>query len=131
MDNLLAVVDFQEEESVDVSNYVCKLIQKLLEITHGLWIYRNLMMHDSLSLSGVLACERKEKLMEAIKEQLALGSDGLREEDKWLLEIDLDDLDGHTTREREVYWLLAIDAARRCFRLGRQQRRTSVASDSQ
>jgi hypothetical protein len=125
--NLLAVVDFQEDESVDVSNYVCKLIQKLLEITHGLWIYRNLMMHDSLSV--VFACEPKEKLMEAIEEQLALGSDGLREEDKWLLEIDLDDLDGHTTGEREVYWLLAIDAARRRFRLGRQQRRTSGASD--
>jgi hypothetical protein len=128
--NLLSVIEFQGDKPVDISVFVCKLIQKLQEITHGMWIFRNLMMHDSLS--GVFACERKEKLMEDIEEQLLLGADGLWEEDKWLLEIDLDDLDGNTTGEREVYWLMAIVAARDRFRLGRRGRRAqNVANESQ
>jgi hypothetical protein len=127
--NLLAIVDFQDEESVDIGGFVCKVIQKLLEITHGMWIFRNLMMHDSLS--GVFACERKEKLMDDIEEQLLLGADSLREEDKWLLEINLDDLDGDTTGEREVYWLLAIRAARERFRLRHRARTTGATAESQ
>jgi hypothetical protein len=127
--NLLAIVDFQDEESVDIGGFVCKVIQKLLEITHGMWIFRNLMMHDSLS--GVFACERKEKQMDDIEEQLLLGADSLREENKWLLEINLDDLDGDTTGEREVYWLLAIRAARERFRLRHRARTTGATVESQ
>jgi hypothetical protein len=87
------------------------------------------MMHDSLS--GVFACERKEKQMDDIEEQLLLGADSLREEDKWLLEINLDDLDGDTTGEREVYWLLAIRAARERFRLRHRARTTGATVESQ
>lgn len=35
--------------------------------------------------------------MEDIEEQLVIGEEGLKEEDKWLLEVTLDKLDGETT----------------------------------
>eukprot|EP00956_Cyclotella_meneghiniana_P027278 scaffold60862_cov41-Cyclotella_meneghiniana.AAC.8 len=59
--------------------------------------------------------------MEDIDEQLAMGKDGLKEEDKWLLEVQLDDLDGETAGEKEAYWVMAITAARERFRLNTSQ----------
>ena len=96
------------------------LVQKLLETTHGMWIYRNLMIHDGVS--GVLATSRKEKVQEKIEHQLELGVEGLREEDKWIMEMEVNwgDLsDG--TGERECYWLLVIQAAREHKRLTEQR----------
>eukprot|EP00956_Cyclotella_meneghiniana_P010073 scaffold13929_cov79-Cyclotella_meneghiniana.AAC.3 len=106
-----------KETELEGQKIVRGLILKLLEITHGLWIFRNLMVHDAVG--GIFACERKDKLREDIEEQLAMGEEGLKEEDKWLLEVTLDDLDGDTTGEREAYWVMAITAARECFRLRR------------
>ena len=86
-------------------------------------MYRNLMVHDGTS--GVLATSRKEKLQEEIEHQLELGGEGLREEDKWMMEVNLGDLlEG--SGEAECYWLLAIQAAleeKRLADLGQQQRR--------
>jgi hypothetical protein len=95
--------------TMTAEKWTAVLVQKLLEMTHGMWIYRNLMIHDGVS--GVLATSRKEKLQEAIEHQLELGGDGLREEDKWMMEVNLGDL-SEGTGERECYWLLAIQAAR-------------------
>eukprot|EP00804_Cyclotella_cryptica_P017311 CCRYP_020335-RA/>CCRYP_020335-RA protein AED:0.23 eAED:0.30 QI:0/0/0/1/0/0/3/0/559 len=50
---------------------VLGLIQRLLEITHSMWIYRNLLVHDLVA--GKFACKRKDKLLEDIEEQLAQG----------------------------------------------------------
>ena len=108
---------------IDGEKTVTGLIQKLLEITHGLWIYRNLLVHDSVS--GIFACERKDKLLEDIEEQLAMGEEGLKEEDKWLLEVSLDDLDGDTTGEKEAYWVMAITVTRESFRLRQNITRNS------
>ena len=99
------------------------LITKLLEVTHGQWIYRNLLVHDKLS--GVLATEKKEDLQKEIQRQQELGEEGLDEQDKFLLEIKLDDLE-ETSGEYQEYWLLAIRAARKVRRIRlRQQRAVS------
>ncbi|KAL7478389.1 hypothetical protein ACHAWX_000118, partial [Stephanocyclus meneghinianus] len=55
--------------------------------------------------------------MEDIEEQLVIGGEGLKEEDKWLLEVTLDKLDGETTGGKEAYWVLAITAYRESFHL--------------
>ena len=44
------------------------------------------------SMMGVNATLKKEELQLLIEDQLELGEDGLEEEDKYLLEINLDDL---------------------------------------
>ena len=106
------------ESSLTVEKWTSTLVQKLMEMSHGLWIYRNLMIHDGMS--GVLATSRKENLQEAIEHQLELGDEGLREEDKWMMEVNLGDL-SEGTGERECYWLLAIRAAREHRRLAEQR----------
>ena len=65
-----------------------------------IWIHRNLTVHNSLS--RVFANERKDNLTDAIDEQLAAGTEGLRMEDKWLMEVDLNDLTGYTKGEKDV-----------------------------
>ena len=100
------------------------LVTKLLEVTHGQWLYRNIQIHDSST--GLLATQRKEKLQTLIEDQLELGGSGLEEEDKFLLKINLDDLET-TSGETQEYWLLAILAAREA-RLLREQS-SATASD--
>ncbi len=96
------------------------LITKLLEVSHGQWLYRNLKVHDTIA--GVLATDRKEVLQADIEEQQDLGAEGLAEEDRYLLEINLEDLET-TSGEKQTYWLLAIKAAREARKL--------MATDSQ
>ena len=93
------------------------LVVRLLKVTHGQWIYRNVHVHGIVS--GVHATRRKEELQGAIEDQLDFGEDGLDEhQDKWLLDINLEDL-GTTSGEERFYWLLQIQAARedRCLRM--------------
>jgi hypothetical protein len=90
------------------------LITKLLEATHGQWLYRNIQVHDKVA--GTLATLRKEEIQMEIEEQQALGSEGLMDEDCHLGECNLGDLED-TSGIKETYWLLAIKAAREAGRL--------------
>ena len=90
------------------------LVTRLLEITHGQWIYRNFVVHDRVS--GTLATAKKEELQREIERQQDLGATELLEEDKYLLEVNLEDLE-RSSGERQEYWLLAIQAARRAYQL--------------
>ncbi len=84
-------------------------ILKLLEATHGQWLYCNIQIHDVVS--GAQATIRKEAIQKEIEEQIELGEAGLLEEDNWMLEVNLGDLES-TSGEQEQYWLVAIKAAR-------------------
>jgi hypothetical protein len=64
--------------------------------------------------------------MREIKEQREMGTDGLLEEDQWLLEINLGDLE-EGSGEREQYWLVAIKAAREAAILKERQPRAQEA----
>ena len=90
------------------------LITKLLEITHGQWIYRNALVHHKTT--GFLISQHKEAIQAEIDHQLALGMDDLLEEDQHLLEINHDDLDV-TSGECQEHWILAIMAARAAYAL--------------
>ena len=92
------------------------LVTKLLEITHGQWLYRNFHVHDSVS--GAIASQRKEEIQHEIEKQQDLGEEGLTADDHYLMEVNLEDLET-TSGERQEYWLLAIRAAREAFRLRR------------
>ena len=66
------------------------LITQLLEITLGQWIYRNYVVHDPVS--GTLATAKKEELLAEIERQRELSDTGLLEEDKYLAEVNLEDM---------------------------------------
>jgi hypothetical protein len=69
--------------------------------SHGRWLVRNFLIHDKVS-GRMLALERKEELQIAIEEQQEMGLDGLAEEDRYLLEINLEDLET-TSGEHQAY----------------------------
>jgi hypothetical protein len=50
------------------------LITKLLEATHGQWIYRNLTMHDHVA--GLMATQDKEHIQKEIQKQMDIGGKG-------------------------------------------------------
>ena len=52
------------------------------------------------------------------------GKEGLLEEDHWMMEVNLGDMET-TSGEQEEYWLLAIRAARVAATIERQQNQTA------
>ncbi len=86
------------------------LITRLLEITHGQWLYCNFMVHDPVS--GTIATGKKEELLLEIEHQRDLGDAGLLDEEQYLAEVNLGDLET-TSGERQHYWLLAIKTAQK------------------
>jgi hypothetical protein len=75
---------------MSLENWSSGLITRLLEITHGQWVYRNFIEHDPVL--GTIATARKEELLREIKRQQELGDGGLLEEDKYLAEVNLEGL---------------------------------------
>jgi hypothetical protein len=117
--NVHYLTTFESEEDMPAPTQWAKgLVVKLLETTHGQWLYRNVHVHDVIS--GALATSNKEELQKAIEDELELGGEGLAEEDMYLLEINLDDL-ATTSGEDQTYWLLAIRAARAWRKLQQQR----------
>jgi hypothetical protein len=98
----------------DTETWGWELVIRLLEITHGQWLYRNVQVHDRIT--GTIATQRKEELQMEIQHQQELGTAGLLEEDRYLADVNLGDLED-ASGIKETYWLLAIQAAREAFRL--------------
>ncbi len=92
------------------------VIIKLLEATHGQWLYCCVQVHNRIS--GIQATQQKEELQMAIEAQQDMGWEGLLKEDQYLAEVDLEDLE-HTSGEQQKYWLVAIQAAQEAKRLQR------------
>jgi hypothetical protein len=80
------------------------LILKLLEATHRQWIYRNIQIHDTVA--GTHAALRKESIQREIEEQMEQGKIGHLEEDHWIMEVNLGDME-NTSGEQEEYWLFS------------------------
>ncbi len=100
--------------SVNAEKWTVELITKLLKVTHGQWLYRNVQVHDKVA--GTLVTLRKEEIQMQIEERQALGTAGLLDEDCHLGECNLGDLKD-TSGIKETYWLLAIKAAQEASRL--------------
>ena len=99
------------------------LITRLLEITHGQWLYRNYIVHDPVS--GTIATAKKEELVK-IERQRELGDAGLLEEDKYLAEVNLEEM-ATSSGERHYYWLLAIQTAWNHYALRAQRESQQMA----
>ena len=82
---------------------------KLTEITHGQWLYRNVLVHDEVC--GVDAAEKKELLQLEIEKQIELGGEGIDEQDCYLLDINLSDLEC-LSEENQYHCIILIQAAR-------------------
>ena len=127
----VAKVQSEMEEAgqckLTVKSWCEGLVLKLLEVTHGQWLYRNVHVHDRVS--GEHAMRRKESIRAELEYQMSLGENGLAEEDRYLLELNLDDLD-HSTGEDQAIWLLALKAARKARRLRGTRSSTATTEGS-
>jgi hypothetical protein len=105
MQKIQRLYHFQEGTRITPERWAKGLILKLLEATHGQWLYRNVQIHDSVA--GTRATLRKEEIQREIEEQMEMGSGGLLDKDLWMMEVNLRDLET-TSGEQEEYWLVAI-----------------------
>ncbi len=94
-----------------------QLVVRLLEVTHGQWIYRNIQVHDEQS--GTLRTQEKEQLQRDIEEELDMGFEGFLAMDRSLADVTLKDLESGGGIQQE-YWLLAVRAARCAKALAQQ-----------
>ncbi len=94
------------------------LVIKLLEATHGQWLYWCVQIHDNATGTGVMA--HKEEILQEIERHLEFGTEDFLDEDQYLAEINLNDLES-SSGEHQEHWLLTICAAREASLLGRQQ----------
>ncbi len=76
-----------------------------------------MVVHDSVS--GALVTKRKEKIQQEIEKQQLLGPQDLQEEDQYLTEVNLEDLED-SLGERQEYWLIAIQAARKAGQVAQE-----------
>ena len=73
-------------------------------------------MHVHDTVAGDLASRRKEEIRKRLEEQIEFGGEGLAEEDLYLLEINLEDIET-SSGEDQAYWLVALRTARRAWEL--------------
>ena len=118
----------EEDSRLSIPKWSEGLVIKLLEVTHGQWLYRNVHVHDFKT--GDLASKRKEGLRQALEDQLELGEEGLAPEDEYLLDINLDNLD-ESTGEDQAIWLLALQAAREAYKLRDSEQSSSQTDQSE
>ena len=79
--------------SLSLDNWAKGLAINLLAI-YGQWLYRNMLVHNTVS--GLEAAKSKEELQREIEDQIELGGAGLDDQDRYLLEINLKDLETST-----------------------------------
>ena len=63
---------------LSIDRWTTGLITKLMEVTHGKWLYRNVHVHDSIS--GTTATIHKEEIQMEIEKQQELGTNSLEKE---------------------------------------------------
>jgi hypothetical protein len=109
---------------MSLDKWCTKLITWLLEITHGQWLYRNYIVHDPVS--GTIAMAKKKELLLEIEHQRDLDDAGLLEEDKYLAEVNLEEM-ATSSGERQHCWLLAIQTAQNDYLLRAQRESQQIA----
>jgi hypothetical protein len=73
---------------------------------------------------GTLISAHKDELLSKIQEQLDIGSDGLNEQDRFLLECNFDKL-ATAAGEHQEHWLMTIQATREASCIQAQQAETA------
>jgi hypothetical protein len=102
---------------MNVLDWTKQFISKLLHITHGQWIYRNISRHHT-KLGLLKDMERRELLVE-IDRLMSLDPSEVPEESKFLLEIDFWAI-RVASMERQSYWVHAVWAAVKAGRCAAQ-----------
>ena len=101
------LVDHSTRLTVD--SWLKGFVGKLLELTHSQWIYRCITKHHKTKGTKVLAA--REDLFQEIERLLDVGTEGVAPEDKWMLEVDIQQLQEYSLKDMQ-FWIHAVEAAR-------------------
>jgi hypothetical protein len=85
-----------------------EFISRLLHLTHGQWLYRNISRHHAVR--GLLQDTERQALLRTIDQFMQVSPADLPEESQFLLEIDFQTLRQSDT-VKQNYWVHAIKAA--------------------
>lgn len=111
-------------------DWLKQFLQRILHITHGQWIYRNVSRHHSKH--GLLKDLERQSLLREIEQFLSVSPEEVPEESRFLLEIDFQSIRTAAT-ECQSYWVHAMRAAVKAGRRvqsGRRKRRRVVLPSS-
>ena len=97
-------------------------VTKLLNISHGQWMYRNFSLHNKTR--GHLRLTQQAEVLSEIAKNLAVSKpEDIPPESRFLLEVEVITLDGQSLARQE-YWITAMKAAlkagRRCSHSSRR-----------
>jgi hypothetical protein len=99
------------------TDWMKKFTAKLLSISHSQWLYRNFSLHNKLK--GHLHLSHQAAVLEEIANLATTSPEDIPEASRFLLEIDLINIDKSPLTQQE-YWIAAMTAAisagRRCAR---------------
>ena len=90
-----------------------QFINHLLHLTHSQWIFRNITLHDRVR--GTLRLKERRDVLVQIEQLLDTEPEQVPQESRFLLEMDYDSL-YKSSFERQSYWVIAMQAARRAGR---------------
>ena len=93
---------------MNVDDWLSQLIDKLLHVAHGQWIYRNISKHHA-TFGSIKKAERRQMLLE-IDQLLQLSPEDVPEDSKFLLEIDFSSM-RYADTTAQNYWVHAVKAA--------------------
>jgi hypothetical protein len=71
LEMLLMQTGLGTDSHLGIGQWMTTLVKKLLEVTHSMWIYHNISIHDPTT--GILATQRKERIMDEVEYQQELG----------------------------------------------------------
>ena len=76
----------------------------------SIWVNSKLKLNTSQT-PHVQLSSLTEDLLQEVEHQLSMGVDNLSEEDRWMLELDVDQLSSFSLAEKKM-WIHAVEAAR-------------------
>ena len=89
-------------------DWIKQFTRRLLDITHGQWLYRNISLHNRSS--GLLLKQKQADITQAVAHLADSDPADIPEESKFLLEIDPVSL-SQSPVEQKQYWVAAMAAA--------------------
>ena len=92
-----------------VNSWLNGFVGKLLEMTHAQWNFRCITKLHQTKRTIVLKANKD--LLQEVERQLSMGVDNVSEEDRWMLELDVDQLLSFSLAEKQL-WIHAVETAR-------------------
>ena len=100
---------YTSDTSLTVNSWLKGFVSKLLEMTHAQWIFRCITKHHRTK--GTIVLKATEDLLQEVERQLSMGVDNVSEDDRWMLELDMDQLLSFSLSKKQL-WIQSVEAAR-------------------